>query len=554
MAESKELLLFQLGPVQEFIAQARSTRDLWSGSYLLSWLMASTIVRIMKAENLVFDDIVMPAPYIDAEDGSERFKMPLVEALYDRHAPVYVEKALIPCLPNVGRILFPPGRAATVASKLHDMVVRDFRDCIGKAVFDWLKEKYGADESWRDEWNAQLTAFPSVTYAWSTWQAGEKWGVVYSRVGKMLAARRNTRDFEQWPQVGAGKPKDSLSGKEKIIGNREFWDNLRKNKKLFKAPGHAYGAVNLVKRLWVHVDDGDDANYLASALNFFEKSVWTNLSVKSLEEISKGNTKPNNGYIALLSMDGDHMGAQVSKCNGSPSQLSAFSGKLASFQLNKAKPIVEKHFGHLIYAGGDDILAILPSSRAIACAREIQREFRAKVGFNMSCGLAIGHFKAPLQMLVKKSQSMEKIAKDRYERSSVAIALYKRSGEIIEWGCHWNYDDENPQDGSVLDLMEKITEFTDKQEVLSSRFPYALAELLKQYDLKDYGQVASITDIIKSEVRHVLSRQGSDMNDEDRDMLAKQIDRYLDSTNKHLEDFINLFLIETFLNRVRGEE
>ena len=35
------LLKLQIGPVQEFIAQARSTRDLWSGSYLLSWLIAA---------------------------------------------------------------------------------------------------------------------------------------------------------------------------------------------------------------------------------------------------------------------------------------------------------------------------------------------------------------------------------------------------------------------------------------------------------------------------------------------------------------------------------
>ena len=34
-------LSFHLGPVQDFIAQARSIRDLWSGSYLLCWLMAT---------------------------------------------------------------------------------------------------------------------------------------------------------------------------------------------------------------------------------------------------------------------------------------------------------------------------------------------------------------------------------------------------------------------------------------------------------------------------------------------------------------------------------
>ena len=32
-----ELLLFQLGPVQEFIAQAETVGDLWAGSYLLTF-------------------------------------------------------------------------------------------------------------------------------------------------------------------------------------------------------------------------------------------------------------------------------------------------------------------------------------------------------------------------------------------------------------------------------------------------------------------------------------------------------------------------------------
>ena len=31
-------LSFSLGPVQTFIAAARTIRDLWAGSYLLSWL------------------------------------------------------------------------------------------------------------------------------------------------------------------------------------------------------------------------------------------------------------------------------------------------------------------------------------------------------------------------------------------------------------------------------------------------------------------------------------------------------------------------------------
>lgn len=52
-------LLFQLGPVQEFIAQARSTRDAWSGSYLLSWMMAHAMKVL--ADMLGPDCVIYPS-------------------------------------------------------------------------------------------------------------------------------------------------------------------------------------------------------------------------------------------------------------------------------------------------------------------------------------------------------------------------------------------------------------------------------------------------------------------------------------------------------------
>ena len=48
-APKAAFLKFQLGPVQDFIAAARSIRDLWSGSYLLSWLMAAGM-KALSAE------------------------------------------------------------------------------------------------------------------------------------------------------------------------------------------------------------------------------------------------------------------------------------------------------------------------------------------------------------------------------------------------------------------------------------------------------------------------------------------------------------------------
>ena len=52
--EKPSLIKFQIGPVQDFIAQARSTRDLWSGSYLLSFLMALGIGQLRFVHTLIF--------------------------------------------------------------------------------------------------------------------------------------------------------------------------------------------------------------------------------------------------------------------------------------------------------------------------------------------------------------------------------------------------------------------------------------------------------------------------------------------------------------------
>ncbi len=49
----QHMLMFSLGPVQSLIVQARKTRDLWLGSYLISKLMESGM-EVMDDEAFVF--------------------------------------------------------------------------------------------------------------------------------------------------------------------------------------------------------------------------------------------------------------------------------------------------------------------------------------------------------------------------------------------------------------------------------------------------------------------------------------------------------------------
>src|SRR5256885_7639940 len=66
---SQYMLLFSLGPVQTFIAQARKTRDLWIGSLLLSKLMETAMDGIkgdfiFPATRKVEDTPDIPNKYI----------------------------------------------------------------------------------------------------------------------------------------------------------------------------------------------------------------------------------------------------------------------------------------------------------------------------------------------------------------------------------------------------------------------------------------------------------------------------------------------------------
>ncbi len=570
---TKDLLVFQLGPVQEFIAQARSTRDLWSGSYLLSWLVAKAIIKLIREGVTTEKDVILPSVA----------NSPLILALLNGPDGIDAEKALTPNLPNKCLFLVPSGLGAKCAATARETVLTELAQ-MGDSVFMWLQSK-GLPDAEKLRFYAQLRAFPQITYAWTLWGEKEDWSIAYERVEKQLAARRNVRNFAQWYGV-ADLPKDSLSGKEEVIGDETFWHGLRRQdedlsdeergKLLFSAPGHAYGAINLVKRLWMHAaGDEDDhrPSYLADALSMGTGRVWDELRIPSIPEIAMRNreadnpekpvTDSKNGYVAVLAFDGDRMGKKVSECNRAPAGLQAFSGTLSRFALDFAGKTVRKYDGHLIYAGGDDVLAILPSTTAIACGKKLQEEFKVVLGKDAtaSCGIAVGHKNAPLQMLVTEARKMEHAAKETYGRNAVAIALYKRSGEIIEWGANWG--------SKGLDLMSNITKLVGEKK-LSGRFPYALAELLAPYDLGNKKLTIDpdrMMAIIRKEVAHVLSRQGEKLGEAGQKNLLVEIcgeepgedteaaiGGYLGECNGRLGSFIDLFLVETFLNRARNEE
>jgi CRISPR-associated protein Cmr2 len=120
--------------------------------------------------------------------------------------------------------------------------------------------------------------------------------------------------------------------------------------------------------------------------------------------------------------------------------LQDVSQQMGEFAGRTVPRIVAENLGSLVYAGGDDVLAFVPASRALACADRTNTAFR-KLNFpgvtpTCSAAVVIAHYKTPLRIVLAEAREAEQAAK-RAERNCLAVRVMKRSGEqataVVGW-------------------------------------------------------------------------------------------------------------------------
>lgn len=188
-----------------------------------------------------------------------------------------------------------------------------------------------------------------------------------------------------------------------------------------------------------------------------------------------------------------------------PALHAAISDSLNSFARFGVAPLVEQGKGRLIYAGGDDVCAILPLDTALSVADAIRKaytagfvrytekgvepltgasgatgkigvHFGAAPGISISAGILIAHHKEPLREVLKEAHTLlEGVAKKKAGRNALAIRLRKRSGGDRDFFCKW--DEQNPflKGETVLDSFRAITGGVGS--ALSSSLIYRLSSL-----------------------------------------------------------------------------
>lgn len=551
--------MLSLGPVQDFIATARRTRDLYAGSRLLSEA-AQQVARHLAGE-VGEEQLIFPAP------GGE----------------VSLEELGKAGIPNVILALVPEGKDPKALGEKALEAARAYLKAKAMEVFRGRQ-----DHLFLDTALAQVEDLLEGYYAYAPLGAKEDYASTRGRVAALLAARKNTRDFAQvtW---GSAAFKSSLDGaRESVLLLPDKPEEANRARvTLGLRPGEYLSGPDLLKRWWP-VGEGFVSTTHMAALPFWEgakarglegrvrealaevarlvgeearSQTWhpvlrdtpfgdydvrllyetrleefTSLAEdpshleavrKRLQtlwaELRQKGLPPPGTYYALLHADGDRMGETLDGLQN-PEAHRAFSNALAREFALKVKGIVERHGGGLVYSGGDDVLALLPLHRALACARALAERFRevmapyGKGGVlpSLSVGLAVVHHLEPLQDALDLARRAEKKAKeDQPKRNALAVIYSPRSGSELAVRGRW---DESPR------LTQRLLRYADliRLEAVPSRAAYELKELIREA-----GDVLS-EEALVAEAMRILKRK--EMKEAYREELAHWI-----RTKEHVE-------------------
>ncbi len=536
------LIALSFGPVQSLIGAARRTRDLWCGSWLLSEAAraAAKVLHETHANCLIF-------PHLENADTD----------LAPQDGPTDGAN-----MSNVLRAEIRSGDAGTVRD-LCDRA-KNAASVRLRTLGDRARRKIQVRE---EVWNAQIDEVLESYVAWVAFR-GDDYQKASRKLGAVLAARKTTRDFFQSPPLSTqGLPKSSLDGAmetvlpDRVKGHIRLQLGLSANEQL--------DALGVLKRLsgkvdqftpfsriaadaWIETLSEEQQRRLgeayeplvtlgratrvsgnAGAYNALPFDAQMLYPPRLEAELSKTEGEDRQAaeelknclrqvrrdsavgepvpYAAILKADGDRMGELLSRAR-TVEHSRRISRALDSFA-SQVRQIVRDHRGHVIYSGGDDVLALLPLTQAVGCAKKLAERFESSLAPfasemtapnanrpTLSAGLGIGHVMQPLGALRDRAERAEKLAKGDgvKARNALAIVLGARAGSEHQLRIRWD-------DLQALEDLERTT-MAFREKEISSRVAYDLRAIdLRLAWLREDDSCRAIG-MRKAEIRRLLSR------------------------------------------------
>jgi CRISPR-associated protein Cmr2 len=556
MADNNKMLVsFSIGPVQDFIAAARTTRDLWIGSRLLTILTAAAI-KIVRAHNGSF---IFPSIKPDG-DLPESLPNTFVAEIDAAQGPTIVTACRQAAL----------DKWLQISERVRDKIQHS-----ASPPTDW---DAGWDDQVRHYWDIRVLSVPVsagqdpavIRLLGEAAVAGDAITNALRYLNKLAAASKQIRHYPPHEPDGRDGPvetraKCSLLGSLAQMGPRQsngqhaastaFWQTLCNTPMGGIRIGTAdrLCAVSLVKRFAPAVLQGEDGGLrfpdvdTICATHWLEKAQLQDLPNRSpwsghwlrwrkqlsqVEADEQGETPCPEGiwhaiqaarrehgappaYYAVVMVDGDSIGQQLASAGRD--EVVNISAELNRFATQMVPDIVKQSGGTLVYAGGDDVLALLPTQSAVDCACELSDAF-GQLNIppcgkdsppTISAGIAVVHYKENLRLALAAARRAEARAKGD-GRNRLALTVIRRSGSRDTLSLNWN----------LVGQLSQVSQHFCKSRPASDRWAYQFQKFLDTVG-PDNSQNAHIHNpIIDGELRRLLARSENTQPEFLRDVLA----------------------------------
>ncbi len=450
-----------------------------------------------------------------------------------------------------------------------------------------------------------LGALSAIKRLWPTIFAEE-----VTKIGRFVVSTHTmalAHQIDQWLERGGLTAEgfgDACNGAQAVALPRKLMRKHGKNPKALDDAKRLPGLLEAAR----DVDDDGAAYERAQRL---VRDTLGSLTSGPSPEGRGGKSVKLETYYALIMMDGDRMGAILSgdtatgtaisyrdsfhpqlregfdthaakqplvkrygeqKRPISPNRHLAISGALNDFSQTVVRHVVEEeHLGRVIYAGGDDVLAMLPVADLLPCMQRLRLAYSGSVpedenvhwgelrkrgtlvckdGFawlngrlmrmmgekaTASTGAVIAHHQAPLAAVLRELRAAEQRAKKEGGRDAFSITVVKRSGGALYLTEQW---------GEPLTLLGKLRDFL-RADGTSRRAVYHTMEWLTDLpDPKDNREM------LESLLAYQLARQSSNAGKAQVPKLAERLAALAAAQPKDGRQWLTNFLgVAQFLAR-----
>ena len=261
-------------------------------------------------------------------------------------------------------------------------------------------------------------------------------------------------------------------------------------------------------------------------------------------------------YFAVIVLDGDGMGETISRAE-SGEVHTAISSELNKYTKTVRQIVDKDYLGKLIYAGGDDVLALANLSDLLEILCRLRWNFpnlngQKNQASTASAGVCIAHCKVPLGDVLNRARAMEREAKSVDGKNALGISLLKHSGNISQTVFKWKYEIENAENIDMIKVSQNLVELIKTGEV-SKRFIYTFRDVFTR--LTDRNGILELPGIVESELERLIRRATSEKVRSDTEIQQRINKNVQDLTallaNKLIkfDDFICFLEIINFIAR-----